>query len=184
MLCANQDHNPQQARVLAAFTTGWSEPDRFCGTARLIMGTVVDQLGSKPPLDALHLMQAPHWPHESAGIAAPTVAEITRFVIPERSRSEPMRQAGMPERIVQALWRACMDLAAERGATYVYAIMPTYVVRLMARAGIALTAVEECRLNEEDETARRLFATFQVYWQRSHPRLYVWPVEATETAQA
>jgi hypothetical protein len=180
--CIDQDGGQRHDRVLAAFAPGRPRSaETFCGTMRLVTAVITDEVGSLPPIDVLQLMRLPHWPHESAGAIRPIVAEICRTVILERYRSKPMRQAGMPECIIRALWSGCMDLAARYGATYVYAIMPTYVVRLLARAGIPVTAVEGSQLNDQDDTARAMFDTFQIYWRHSHPKLYLLSGPATAT---
>jgi hypothetical protein len=164
------------ARTVVALTidpvTGLTE---IAGRARVVTGDIHGEDDSMPPIEAMTLMEPLHgWPHERASRPISHIAEISRFVIAESCRTPAMRKSGTTAWIFRRLYEGCLDAMRRQRAGILYAIMPPYVIRLVAQSAIRVRLIES-RFRTEDSLAARFFHEFSMYFHQSSPKLYEFP---------
>jgi hypothetical protein len=162
---------PGRSRTFAALTT---DPQSGCtkisGTLRLVWGKKDENFPDVPAIDAMNFVEPiQDWPHKQNGWADDEIGEIGRFFIPERYRTLAMRRSGVAMWLSRQLFEAAAELAWSQRVKVLYSVMPPYVARLFP--GIPFEEVES-GLKTSDPSAAAVFEQFNLYWQRSGPKLY------------
>jgi len=169
-------HEQGRARTIAALTTdpvtGITE---LAGRARVVTGDIRGDDADMPPIEAMTFVEPlDGWPHLRAGQPISHIAEISRFAIAGSCRTSEMRKSGTTAWILRRLYEGCLDAMRRQRAGILYAIMPPYVIRLVAQSAIRVRLIES-RFRTEDSLAARFFHEFSMYFQQSSPRLYEFP---------
>ncbi|MBI3887678.1 hypothetical protein HY310_01250 [Candidatus Microgenomates bacterium] len=137
------------------------------GTARLVIGA--DRGDGVAPIESMGLLDLQGvWPHKVKGIPVGKTAEIGRLVIDKLFREPTEVKVGLTRQIYDAL----VAMAEQRGIEMIYAIMPQIVVDICREASIGMEQVPGFQLRETSEN-KHIFDTYDVYWGRLDPRLYV-----------
>lgn len=163
-----------RARILAAITDSpITHQEIVTGVVRVVSGKcdkLVDLPDDLPRIDAMALITLPEWPHRQMGISDYEIGEFGRFAIDEYFRTPTMQEQGVPIRITAMLYQEAQKVAELRGIKYMYAIMPSYVNRLVQRAGIRTQPIEGAEVKKTTDNLK-LFLKFDRYWNLN-PQLY------------
>ena len=134
---------------------------KVAGTLRIILGKKENDPDGLKPIDGMnYIVFEGLWPHVTEGISEDHIGELGRMTIPKEFRDDKVA-------IAREVTEKCFAVAAEKGITYLYAIMPEKRLnqKLFVPAGIKAVPIEGAKLQEESAHAKEIFNKFPKYWK-------------------
>jgi hypothetical protein len=173
-LCADIYHRTGRARTV--LLTGYN-PDKgqreALGTVRYIVGSHMQNNSEIPPFEAMELMSpSGGWEQFTfAGFNLGKSIEFGRLSISPECRNRTAEIKDLHLLVMRQLLIGSFQLAAKRyGISQVWCIMPSYVVRALAKAGIRSIPAPNFQINHRENA--HLFQKYDRYWIHSTPCFY------------
>ena len=162
------DNGRSQTAVALREDPGTKEKS-IAGTLRIIFGKKQEKPEDLLPIDGMnYVVLDTQWPHKKEGLVDEQIGELGRMTIPKKFRGDKIA-------ITREVTNKCFGVAAEKGITFLYAIMPEKRLNqnLFVPAGINAVPFDDARLHEESANAKEIFNKFPKYWKsQDKPKLY------------
>lgn len=173
-LCADTYHTTGRARTV--LLSGYNPNTERCealGTVRYIVGSHRQDGSDLPPFEAMDLISpAGGWDQfKFAGFNLEKSIEFGRLAISPECLRENVRMSHFHLLVLRQLAIDSFQLAVEQyGVSQVWCIMPSYVVRALAKAGIHSIPAPNFHINHRENV--ELFRKYDRYWIHGAPKFY------------